>query len=220
MTNKREKQLEDIIAHFLTPPKGIPFEIVLKAVYGVSAVPFNREQNENLLSRLADAFTNACRNVQENPIQRPRPNEVGNDMEKIVITCLNDEKLRAQTPLAANGNKKSTGYPDVFIYTQPVPIYLEIKTYAKDNSDTTQRAFYLSPSNNPKVTQEAHHLLVGFEIEKKSPELFIPVAFQLLDLYGMDCDMKAEFNSDNRRIYDDTRRLLDQRVEPESKPSF
>ena len=30
---------------------------------------------------------------------------------------------------------------------------------------------------------------------------------QPIDLYGLDCDMKAEFNSDNKRLYQESRLL-------------
>ena len=36
---------------------------------------------------------------------------------------------------------------------------------------------------------------------------FYPKAFKIVDLYGLDCDMKAEFNSDNKRLYQKKRML-------------
>ena len=54
-------------------------------------------------------------------------------------------------------------------------------------------------------------MLVGFEIERRG-NLFTPVAFEMVDLYGLDCDMKAEFNSDNRRLYEPDRLLARERV--------
>ena len=40
----------------------------------------------------------------------------------------------------------------------------------------------------------------------------MPVAFTIADLYGMECDMKAEFNSDNRRMYEPHRVLASVKV--------
>ena len=42
-----------------------------------------------------------------------------------------------------------------------------MKTYALKNHATTQRSFYLSPSEDPKVTEKGFHLLIGFEIENE-----------------------------------------------------
>ena len=36
---------------------------------------------------------------------------------------------------------------------------------------------------------------------------FSPTGFKIMDLYGLDCDMKLEFNSDNKRLYQESRLL-------------
>lgn len=152
-----------------------------------------------------------CLEIQKNPIKRPRPNEVGNDIEPFVIDMLKQEGLSANPPQTVTGKGKATGYPDVKIEMDGLPIYLEVKTYAIKSHNTTMRSFYLSPSDDPKVTEDAHHILVGFEVER-SGDLFAPVAFELIDLYGLECDMKFEFNSDNKRLYDCKRILKSERV--------
>ena len=42
--------------------------------------------------------------------------------------------------------------------------------------------------------------------------LYKPVAYEIVDLYGLDCDMKFEFNSDNKRLYEQRRILMKERV--------
>jgi hypothetical protein len=163
------------------------------------------------LALIVEAMRDACKAVQAKPIERPRPNEVGNDMEPFVIAALAARKLRAAAPKTKAGKGKSTGYPDVKIETGGVPVYLEVKSYAAANHGTTQRSFYLSPAEDPKVSDDGHHLLVGFEIERNG-NFYIPVAFEVVDLYGLDCDMKAEFNSDNKRLYEKHRILAQERV--------
>lgn len=153
----------------------------------------------------------ACKAVQKKPIERPRPNEVGNDMEPFVIAALAAQQLRAAAPKTKGGKGKSTGYPDVKIETDGLPVYLEVKSYAAANHGTTQRSFYLSPAEDPKVADDGYHLLVGFEIERNG-NLYTPVAFEIVDLYGLDCDMKAEFNSDNKRLYEKHRILARERI--------
>ena len=132
-------------------------------------------------------------------------------MEPFVIDALRNEDLMALRPKTVSGKRKSTGYPDIKIVVPRVPIYLEVKTFAKENYKTTFRSFYFSPTDDPKVTVDAHHLAVGFEIVRTGNE-FTPVAFEILDLYGLPCDLKSEFNSDNRRLYDKSRILHEQRV--------
>lgn len=213
MTTDREKRLEAALAQFLQPMKGIPFEVVIQALCGAQVEKFDLDADSNraALTSIVDAMREACRAVQANPIERRRPNEVGNDMEPFVINALKAQGMKAAAPKTKSGRGKTTGYPDVKIVTNGLPIYLEVKTYAAANHNTTQRSFYLSPSEDHKVGDDGYHLLVGFEIERNG-NLFTPVAFELVDLYGLDCDMKAEFNSDNRRLYEPHRRLAHERV--------
>ncbi len=206
MASDREKLLENLLTQFIKPMKGIPFELVIKSLWGVSVEKFDLdiEENRQNLELIVQAMVNACKYVQKKPIERSRPNEVGNDMEPFVITALANQNLRASSPKTKAGKGKSTGYPDVKIETDAISIYLEVKTFASANHDTTQRSFYLSPAKDPKVSDDGYHLLVGFEIERRG-NLYIPVGFEIVDLYGLDCDMKAEFNSDNKRLYKEDR---------------
>lgn len=216
MVSEREKKLEDALAQFLRPVKGIPFEVVVKAMCGFEVYKFDRAEpsNDRTLTTIVEAMRNVCRTVQANPIKRPRPNEVGNDMEPFVIRALRQEGLTADDPKTVSGKGKAMGYPDARIDIDDKVIYLEIKTYAAKNRQTSQRSFYFSPSDDSKVTSDACHLLVGFEIEQNE-NLFTPVAFEIVDLYGLECDVKSEFNSDNNRLYGEARLLVKERVPPQ-----
>ena len=213
MSKKQEEELEKILARF-KPIKNIPFEVVVQKFYGTKVEEFDSktESNQELLSRIAKAMCNACRKVQKSPIERPRPNEVGNDMEPFVIEALCNEGLKATSPKTKAGKGKSTGYPDVEIESTMVPTYLEVKTFAARNYKTTQRSFYLSPADDPKVSSNAHHLLVGFKMVHEG-NLFTPVAYEIVDLYGLNCDIKFEVNSDNKRLYEDARILMREQVD-------
>lgn len=213
MISEREQRLEEALAQFLKPMKGIPFEVVIKSLCGASVEKFDlsKTANRDALVALIEAMRDACLAVQKTPIERSRPNEVGNDMEPFVIAALKTRNLQAAAPKTKAGKGKSTGYPDVRIATGGLPIFLEVKSYAADNHNTTFRSFYLSPAEDPKVSEDGYHLLVGFEIERKG-NLFTPVAFEIVDLYGLDCDMKAEFNSDNKRLYEKHRTLVHERI--------
>lgn len=214
MVSEREKKLENVLVRFLEPVRGVPFEVVIKALCGKEVVPFNRdhEQSSSELKQIIDAMRSASWAVRRKPIRRPRPNEVGNDMEPFVVDALRAEGLDATYPRTVAGKGKTTGYPDVRLVTPERVYYIEVKTYAAANHNTTQRSFYLSPSTDHKVGDDACHLLVGFEMERDG-DTFVPNAFRLVDLYGLECDMKAEFQSDNRRLYEGGRELYHERLQ-------
>jgi hypothetical protein len=116
---------------------------------------------------------------------------------------LNQAGLPARTPVTTAGNAQETGYPDVEITGDP-PCYLELKTYSAATVNTTQRSFYYSPSEHPKVTRDALHLLLAFELEKTERNgrtVFLPVHWKLLTLQDLEVDLKFEFNQSNRGLY-------------------
>ena len=208
MKSPREIKLEKILTQFIQPIKNIPFEIVIQALFNKNVKKFDPrvKTNKLLLKTIAKAMCEVCKNIQANPIKRNRPNEVGNDIEAFVISALQKYKIKASAPKTKSDKQKSTAYPDIKITKAGLPVYLEVKTYAKNSKNTSLRSFFLSPSQDPKVTESAFHIAVGFEMIQKN-KTFYPVAFKIIDLYGLDCDMKAEFNSDNKRLYQKNRIL-------------
>lgn len=213
MTTDRERRLEEVLAQFIRPVRGIPFEVIIRSLCGVGVLAFDRavDQNKALLRQMVAAMRTACATVRAKPIERPRPNEVGNDMEPFVIAALKAQGLDAAAPKTKGGLGKSTGYPDLKITRAGPPLFVEVKTFATGTSHGTMRSFYLSPADDPKVHEEGMHLLVGFEMERTG-NFYAPVAFELVDLFGLECDMKSEFNSDNRRLYHLDRVLARERV--------
>ena len=206
MKSPRELQLEKALSQFIRPIKNIPFELIIQSLFGAAVEKFDPSDHKVILSKIAEAMKQACKNIKADPIRRPRPNEVGNDIEAFVLSALKAENLKASPPKTKRGRGKSTGYPDIKIETKVLPIYLEVKTHSKDQFETSLRSFFLSPSLDPKVVEDAFHLLVCFEMLKRGSQ-FEPTAFKIVDLYGLDCDMKSEFNSDNRRLYQKNRLL-------------
>ena len=213
MKNEQGGKPEESLAQLLRPMKNIPFEEAVIELYGVTVEKFDaeNENNQKILDRITKAMRNACKMIQLNPIERPRPNEVGNEMKEFVIDALCKEGLEAFRPKTKDGKGKSAGYPDIRISTDDIPIYLEVKTFSADNYNTTQRSFYFSPTDNPKITDNAHHLLIGFEMAQKK-NLYTPEAFEIVDLYGLSCDIKFEFNSHNKKLYENERILVKERV--------
>ena len=90
---------------------------------------------------------------------------------------------------------------------------LECKIFAQGSAETTMRSFYLSPSKSFKVSVDARHLLLAFGMQP-SPitgsreSTYVPKSYKLIDLHDLLCDVKYEFNSDNRRLYAPSMMLL------------
>ena len=188
--------------------KNIPFDVVIEAFSDYKLIPFNRTDPKDtwLLKKLRQAIQNCIQQINTNGgIVSKRVNEVGNKMEEPVINAINalSNDIKAERPKTASGQGKSTGYPDILIYDKwGRPTYLEVKTYNTEKKlDTTLRSFYLSPSDNFKITCAARHLLVAFSITKLDSSLYLPEDYKLAVLDKLKCNIKFEINSNNKRLY-------------------
>ncbi len=208
--NQFSDELKGVISQMLKPLKGLPLTVVIEGLAAKKVIPFDPQcpKDQKVLNTLKKVANNVLKEFNKNKILRPRPNEVGNDIEPFVKKALNKYNYKADTPLTISGKKKSTGYPDIeFIDTFNRLNYLECKTFNIDNIDSTQRSFYLSPSNDFKITRDAHHFGISFEIyvEKsiKNKHLYKVKSWKILDLSQLLLDVKYEFNADNKRLYSD-----------------
>ncbi len=208
MKQKNSKELDGIISQMLKPLKGISLNIVIEGLSGCKIIPFDIKNKKDvaLLETLKKVSKKAGKEVNKTGILRSRPNEVGNDIEPFVKDALNEFKMQASTPLTINGKHKSTGYPDIeFVDSNGRTNYLECKTFNIDNVDTSQRSFYLSPSEDFKITKDAHHFVISYEIyvagRSGSNNIYKCRSWKLVTLEDLECDVKYEFNSDNKRLY-------------------
>lgn len=208
MVNKEYTQrLENIIKQMLQPLKDIPFNLVIETMTGKKVISFDFKapDHQHVLGLLKQVALRAGQEINKTGILRPRPNEVGNDIEPCVKNALNLLSLNADTPMGPSGNKKSTGYPDMIFWFNKKPYYLECKTYNIENIDTTQRSFYFSPSDEFKVTHDAPHFILSFEIivagEQGNKHVYKCKHYKILSIESLSLDVKYEFNSDNKRMY-------------------
>ena len=97
MPTEREERLEEILSNLLRPLRDIPFEVLIRGLFDRRVEPFDKTPagNAKLLDVLGSAMHEVCLHVQANPIERNRPNEVGNDMEDPVIEQLRRAGLDA-----------------------------------------------------------------------------------------------------------------------------
>jgi len=205
--NEYTKRLENVIKQMLQPLKNIPFNLVIESMTGKKVISFDfaKSDHQKILSLLKQAALNAGKEINKTGILRSRPNEVGNDIEPYVRNALNLLDINADIPIGPSGHKKSTGYPDILFWFNENPYYLECKTYNIKNIKTTQRSFYLSPSDEFKVIYDAPHFILSFEIyvagEQGNKHIYKCKHYKILSIESLSLDIKYEFNSDNKRMY-------------------
>lgn len=200
------QRLENVIKQMLKPLKDVPFNLVIEALSGRKVIRFNDKEpeHEETLDVLKQVAKKASVLINKEGISRNRPNEVGNDIETFVKKSFTDLKIKKDTPSTTKNRKKATGYPDIIFWVKNKPYYLECKTFNKKNLNTTQRSFYLSPSDEFKVIYDTIHFCLSFEMERKTKRnksVFICKSFKILSLEELSMDLKFEFNSDNKRLY-------------------
>ena len=201
------KQLESIISKFLEPLKGIPYPVAIKALTGCEVLHFDlsNSDNQKLLALLKKAAHIAGNEAYKQGIFTRRPNEAGNHIEPFVISALRKVGLKANKPPTKSGKIKVAGYPDIeIIDIQGRVIYLDCKTYNTATKNQSFRTFYFSPSKDPKITKDAFHLLLSFELTRKKRKgqmAFVPISWQLYTLENLKVQVKHEFNASNKDLY-------------------
>jgi hypothetical protein len=163
----------------------------------------NNPAHVALRKKLLQAAALAGERAAKEGLIAGRANEAGNHLEPYVRAALREAGLSARVPVNAAGDAQVTGYPDVEIIS-PTPCYLELKTFNAATANTTQRTFYYSPSPHPKITRDALHFLLAYQLEKTTRDgktVFIPVHWKLITLQDLLVDLKFEFNQSNRGLY-------------------
>ncbi len=193
------------LAELTKPAKKIPFKEVILATTRHRILDFdtNNPAHRELFQKISAAANAALTNARSAGLFSARANEAGNHMESFVRAALKDAGLNSRVPITTAGNAQAVGYPDVEILSTP-PCYMELKTYNATTANTTQRSFYYSPSEHPKVTRDALHLLLAYELEKTERDgktAFLPTHWKLITLQDLEVDLKFEFNQSNRGLY-------------------
>lgn len=206
---ERADLLENALSQMLKPLKNVPFLAIIRALSEHKIIQFDRESETDkaLLDLICEAARICFQALKEKPILRPRPNEVGNDIEAYVKNALQRLGVKCEKPKTSNGKQKSVGYPDLLLEQDGGRFtYIECKIFNKNTKDSSMRSFYLSPSEDFKVTCDARHLLLAFEMESqpardgKNRE-YRATGYKLVDLHNLLCNVKYEFNADNVALY-------------------
>lgn len=184
--------------HGETANAEFPLHEVIEGLYGCRVFRFGSDGREaELLGSMAAAFDAVMEGTQARPVESDRINEVGNRLEDPVIEQLRQRGLDADRPRTRDGRGQTAGYPDIHIRREGAPVYLEVKaTASADSGKSSLRSFFLSPSLDPKVTEDACHLLVRFSVTGDG-SLHRAAGYDLMDLYGLRCTLKQEIQSNN-----------------------
>jgi hypothetical protein len=201
--------LIELVGKMRTPVKSVPFPWVIEGISGHKVLRFDPAQNtddQKVLEVLRKTAEWAGNKINDKGIVQKRANEVGNEIEDYVEASLNQSDFLARTPLSSQGKTKSVGYPDIeFEDHAGRHHYLECKTFNKDSIDTTFRSFYLSPSDDFKVTRDACHFLISYEIyvdgKSGKENIYKCRSWKILSLDQLTVSVKYEFNCDNKTLY-------------------
>lgn len=193
------------LAELTKPAQKIPFKEVILATTRHRILDFdtNNPAHRELFQKISAAANIALTNARTAGLFSARANEAGNHLESFVKAAMKEAGLNARTPVTTAGDAQTVGYPDVEILSEP-PCYVELKTYSATTANTTQRSFYYSPSEKPKVTHDALHLLLAYELERTERDgktVFTPTHWKLITLQDLEVDLKFEFNQSNRGLY-------------------
>ena len=112
--------------------------------------------------------------------------------------------LFCSIPETVEGKEQRAGYPDLRIehVESGTVAYLDPKLYEEKNRYSTLRTFYYNVGSisSSKITEDAHHLLLGFSHDGAEGEWTF-LDWELLDLSTLETGLKAEFHASNRDLY-------------------
>ena len=184
------------------------FRDVINAATGYKIIPFDDNSNQILeeIKSWLDENLNELSNLIEMDYVG-RPNELGNYLERVLMARL-DESLNfsVDMPRTEQGHKQAVGYPDGIIVDQrrDLVAYFDVKIFQEKTRTSTLRSFYYQPTNQSKISHNAPHFLVGFVVDSlgdnnRSP--FIIKDYEIVDIYDLEVNFKAEFNASNKDLY-------------------
>ena len=211
-----QKQITDelsaVICQMLKPLKGLSFNVIIEGLSGHKITPFNPNDKKDkaLLEKLKKVAIQTGKEINKIGIKKMRPNEAGNGVEIFVKNAMLKEGFEPQTPTTKTGKHKSAGYPDIEFKDQfDRTNYLECKTYNSKSETSSFRSFFVSPSEDFKVTQDAHHFMLAFELydvknkNANNENIYKCKKWRVVCLAELICDVKYEFNSSNKNMYSD-----------------
>ena len=197
-------QVKSVITQMRVRMRSVPLDVVVEALTGHKVLHFNPDNpnHAEVLKRLNLAAADVAAKIKAaGGITNKRVNEVGNIIEDYVRAAMTARGMTATVPTGEKtGKARVAGYPDVAFAFNGERFYLDCKTHDKSTLKSTQRTFYLSPSDDPKISCDAVHFILSFETSRNG-DTYQLVRYKIVSLEKLSLDLKYEFNSDNRRLY-------------------
>lgn len=150
--------------------------------------------------------------VSDNPIHAVgRVNEISRHVEDALLARLNAAVgFQCGIPRNASGDVQRSGYPDLRLVheaTQRV-FYIDPKIYKAGSEGSSFRTFYFEPQRSTnKILNDASHLIVGISHSGKQDGHWKLDAWKVVDLIDFKVRLKAEFQANNRQLYQENRVL-------------
>ncbi|MGI9559232.1 MAG: hypothetical protein ACR2NQ_06195 [Thermodesulfobacteriota bacterium] len=200
---KQLEQLKEAAKIFLKPMEKLPFPVVIEAMTGFQLIPYIEEDDSNIIDALYESCIDTVQHSEANPITANRPNDVSTQVEDILREKLNHFGIKADKP-KPKGKKSgsSQGYPDLLLWDDKRPTYLEVKVSRVENiGKGSARNFFYQPTPNSKITHSARHLLCGFSMSEQGSKKWVLKEWKITDLWFLRVKLKPEYNANNIEIY-------------------
>lgn len=185
------------------------FPTVVEGVSGASVLPFDTQSPAGaiILEAIQSGAEHArgVHSAEASPIRSLRRiNEGSRFFEETLREHIDSHPdLFCTVPLTTEGAPQRAGYPDLRIehVESGTVAYLDPKLYEDKSRGSTLRSFYYKLGSGPsKVTENAHHLLLGF-VHDGLDGAWSFTGWELLDLAHLNVKLKAEFQASNRDLY-------------------
>ena len=174
----------------------------------VRALDREDETDQRVLKQISEALDEVLKrmNAPDSPVQTvARINEVSGPFEEMIRELLDAAPgLSCDFPTTAADRVQRSGYPDLRLVDEASLriYYMDPKLYAAGSRDSSFRTFYFEPKvETNKVRDDAVHLILGFEHEKRKGGSWEFTRWSVVDLAEFKVRLKAEFQGSNRDMY-------------------
>lgn len=204
---KIDELLAEAVEAYRLLPKDLPVGMVIEAMTNCRVIPVdNSDTDIELITRLKLAANRLIASSKTAPIKTGRVNELGNNIEEPLLNACIEVGLDAVWPRRSDGSGGRTGYPDIAISIDERKSFLEAKVIASGSEGSSFRSFYLSPSDNPKVFEDARHVLIAFTHKRVKNsvdgfEQYELASYKIVDLALVCGKIKFEYQSSNKDMY-------------------
>lgn len=198
----------------------VAFADLIHAATGRVVLPLERSEPvfveiTDLLGAVLDDLFEDLAEVEHSIHAIGRINEVSRPIEDALR-----ERLDAADgwvcghPVNARGDFQRSGYPDLRLehLESGRVFYLDPKVYRVGSERSSFRTFYYEPkAATNKILDDATHLIIGIAHNGRVEGVWQFERWQLVDLFGFQVRLKAEFQASNRDLYREDAIILESR---------